>query len=157
MGLSTTTLGTFVESHHLAHETVTHEHSESSLRSAAAAHLPGDKLVKSVLLKDGDGYLLAVLPASRRLHLSLLHRRLNRHVGLATEAELADLFPDCDLGAVPPTGLMYGIDTVVDDSLLAQPDVFLEAGDHEHLIHVSQQDFRRLMGDATHSDFSYAP
>lgn len=149
-----TTLRAFLESHNLAYEVVRHEHAETSQRTASAASQPGDKVAKSVLLKDEEGYLLAVLPASYRVHLGDLHRSLRRQVGLATEREVASLFNDCEIGAIPPTGLLYDIDTVVDDALLAQPDVYFEAGDHEQLIHMTCKDFTRLLGDSAHSRFS---
>lgn len=144
----------FLDKNHLDYETVDHPHTGSSLRAASAAHVPSDKVAKSVLLKDGEGYLLAVLSASRHVHLGKLHRVLNRQVGLATEADISDIFQDCDTGAVPPAGLLYDLDTIVDDTLLAQPDIYFEAGDHQRLIHMNRRDFGRLMGDATHIGFS---
>ena len=149
-----TTLRAFLESHNLAYEVVRHARAETSQRTASAAGQPGDKVAKSVLLKDEDGYLLAVLPASHRVHLGDLHRALRRQVGLATEREVASLFNDCEIGAIPPAGLLYDVDTVVDDTLLTQPDVYFEAGDHEQLIHMTRKDFGRLLGDSAHSRFS---
>jgi Ala-tRNA(Pro) deacylase len=153
MGIAIT-LRAFLESHDLPYEVVPHEHAETSQHTASAVRQPGDKVVKSVLLKDEEGYLLAVLPASYRVHLGDLHRMLRRRVGLATEREAAALFNDCEIGAIPPTGLLYDVDTVVDDALLEQPDVYFEAGDHEQLIHMTRTDFRRLLGDSAHSRFS---
>lgn len=153
MGVATS-LRAFFEAHPLAHDAVHHDHAESSQRSAAAAGQPGDKVAKCVLLRDEEGYLLAVLPATHRLHLGQLHHWLNRNLGLATEREVAQLFEDCEIGAIPPTGLLYDIETVVDDALLAQPDVYFEAGDHEQLIHMRMPDFKKLLGDATHGHFS---
>lgn len=148
-------LRNFFEAHPLEHETLYHPHTESSQRTASAAGQPGDKVAKSVLLRDDDGYLLAVLPASHRVHLGKLHQALHRNLGLATEREAADVFTDCAPGAIPPAGLLYGIDTVVADSLLEQPDVYFEAGDHEQLVHMNRREFSKLLGDAIHSEFSY--
>jgi Ala-tRNA(Pro) deacylase len=153
MGIAMT-LHQFLEAHHLAYEVVHHKHAESSQRSASAAGVPGDKLVKSVLLKDEEGYLLAVLPASRRIHLGDLHRYLHRPVGLATEQDVAAVFEDCEVGAIPSTGLLYGIDTVVEEALLEQPDVYFEAGDHEQLIHMARNEFGKLLGDSVHARFT---
>lgn len=148
-------LRAFLDAHHLDYEMVSHDHTLSAQETAAAAHLPGDKVAKSVLLKDGDGYLLAVLPSTHRVHLGQLHRVLHRQVGLATESEAAGLFSDCDLGAIPAAGLLYDVDTLVDDVLLEQPDIYFEAGDHEHLIHMNRREFGMLLGDASHGRFSY--
>lgn len=150
------TLREFLEQHHLSYETHRHPHTESTRQTVEMSWQTGERVAKSVLLRDGENYLLAVLPADRRVHFGRLHHQLGHQVGLATEAELAAAFPDCETGAVPPAGLLYDIDTVVDDGLLDQPDVFFEAGDHSHLIHVLQSDFRKLLGDATHARFSSA-
>lgn len=147
-------LQAYFETHPLAHEAVRHRRTESSQRTAAAVGQPGNTVAKSVLLRDEEGYVLAVLPATHRLQLGQLRRWLRRNVGLATEREVAVLFADCEIGAIPPAGPLYHVDTVVDDALLDQPEVYFEAGDHEHLIHMNMQDFRTLLGDAAHHRFS---
>lgn len=148
-------LRTFLEANHLDYDSIVHDRADSSQRSAAAARQPGDAVAKAVLLKDDEGFLLAVLPATHRLHFGKLRRTLNRQIGLATEAETAALFQDCEVGALPPTGRLYAIDTVVDDALLAQPHIYFQAGDHEHLIHVDQQGFKKVLGEARHGSISY--
>lgn len=148
------TLKEYLESHPLHYDAVHHAHTNSSRASASAAHQPGCKVAKSLLLKDGERFLLAVLPADRRLHFGQLHHLLDRQIGLATEKEVAEVFKDCALGAIPPAGLLYDLDTVVDESLLQQDEVYFEAGDHENLIHMTQQDFRKLLGDARHARIS---
>ena len=95
-----------------------------------------------------------VVPATHHVDLGLLHRWLNRPFGLATEPELARLFEDCELGAIPPIGAAYGLETIFDDSLGERPDVYLEAGDHRTLIHVKGEDFVRLMAGTKHARIS---
>jgi Ala-tRNA(Pro) deacylase len=68
-------------------------------------------------------------------------------VGLATEQELVTLFPDCDEGAIPPCGTLYGLTTLVDTAILAQPEVYFESGDHATLVKVNGEQFRSLLGD----------
>jgi Ala-tRNA(Pro) deacylase len=133
---------------------VTHPHSSTSMETAQLAHVPGDLIAKSVVLEDDRGYLLAVLPASFKVDLVELHRQTNRNLGLATEYEIGALFEDCEPGAVPPLGGVYEMETIVDESLAEQSDIYFEAGDHEQLIHVSAETFESLMGDAQHSEFS---
>jgi Ala-tRNA(Pro) deacylase len=133
---------------------VDHPHSSTSIESAQLAHIPGDRIAKSVVLADDRGYLLAVLPASCKVDLGELHRLTNRNLGLVTEYELGALFDDCEPGAVPPFGNVYDIDTIVDESLVEQSDIYFEAGDHERLIHMSAETFENLLGDARHSEFS---
>ena len=144
----------FFESHPLNYSIVHHDHTESSQHTAAAAHQTGYRVAKSVLLKDDQNYLLAVLPACHRLHLGTLHQMLDRNLGLATESELAALFGDCALGAIPPAGALYDLETIVDEALLEQENIYFEAGDHERLVHMKREDFIELLGDAKRGIFS---
>ena len=136
------------------YDVVAHPRAVTSQEVAAAAHVPGDRLAKSVILKDEQGYVMAVLPSTHRLQLGALHRQLDRELGLATEPEIADIFPDCEVGAIPALGPAYGIETIVDDSLAEQADVYFEAGDHEELIHLSGVQFQSLMHGVGHGRIS---
>jgi Ala-tRNA(Pro) deacylase len=141
-------LGAYLKAHAIEYDLIAHPHTETSMRTAAAAHVPGDRLAKAVILKDGDDYLMMVIPSDYHVHLGALHRRLGRNIGLATERELTGLFPDCAEGAAPPIGGAYGLPSMVDKDLLTQPEVFFEAGDHEHLVRTSGRGFRVLQADA---------
>ncbi len=132
-----------------------HPHSASSVETAHSAHVSGEFLAKSVLLEDDLGYVMAVVPAVNRLDLGELHRQLNRRVGLAAEPELAGIFEDCELGALPALGQAYGVTTLVDDQLAEQPDIYFDAGDHEHLVHISGEHFAMLMSEAQFGRFSH--
>lgn len=145
----------YLDAHKIDYEILTHRHTNSSSETAQAAHIPGDQLAKSILLEDENGYFLAVLPASRRVDLGSLHRKLHRQVGLATEDELLDLFADCDIGAIPPIGEAFGIPSYVDVSLDDSVDVYFEAGDHEALVHMSGLQFRQLMNHSQHGRISH--
>ncbi len=145
--------------HHLdelgvEYEVVPHPYADNGLETAESAHIPPDKLAKSIMLEDEGGYLMAVCPASRRIKLGELYREINRRMELADETELADVLGDCVLGAVPPVGELYGIDVVVDLELFMQPDVYFEAGDHVDLIHVTAENFQKLMSNAEHASFT---
>ena len=145
----------FLNEHQVDYELVHHPRSVTSMRTAEVAHVPGNQLAKSVLLEDEDGYLLAVIPATHRVDLGQLDQQLERRVGLAVEREVAQLFPDCDPGAIPAIGAAYHVDTIVDDALLAQPDVYLEAGDHEALIHLDRAQFGAVMAGVAHGRFTH--
>lgn len=145
----------FLADHHVDYELVNHPRAVTAMRAAEAAHVPGDRLAKSVLLEDDAGYLIAVIPATHRVDLGKLHRQLKRRVGLAIEREVATLFPDCDPGAIPATGAAYRVDTIVDDSLLEQPDVYFESGDHEALVHLSGPAFGSMMAGVPHGRFTH--
>jgi Ala-tRNA(Pro) deacylase len=136
------------------YEIVAHPYADNGLETAECAHIPPDKLAKSIMLEDEGGYLMAVCPASRRIKLGQLYRETNRRLEFADETELADMLGDCALGAVPPVGELYGVDVVVDTELFMQPDVYFEAGDHVDLVHVSADNFQKLMSNAEHASFS---
>ena len=135
--------------------TILHELTRDSTHSAQAAHIPGDRLAKCVMLQDDKGYLMAVVPSTHKVDLGALHRQLNRNLGLATDRELFELFKDCEPGALPPLGCAYGIDTILDESLVDSPDVYFEAGDHRALVHTSGSDFLKLMANALRGQISH--
>lgn len=144
----------YMAEHGCHYEVLTHAHSHNSMQTAQLAHVPGERLAKSVMLEDDEGgFVMAVIPSSHHVRLGQLSRELNRPLHLATEDELPALFSDCERGAIPPVGMAYGISTVVDDSLAEQPDVYFEAGDHELLIHMEREDFMHLMDGAAHGRF----
>lgn len=135
-------------------QTVAHPRTLSASRTAQVCHVSGDCVAKGVLVKDGDGYMLAVVPASHHVEMDRLSRLTGRALRLADEDEVADCFPDCSLGAVPPLGAAYGLECVIDDSIARQPEAFLEAGDHATLLQVTAEEFARLNRDARHGAFS---
>ncbi|MDA8365159.1 MAG: YbaK/EbsC family protein [Gammaproteobacteria bacterium] len=144
----TPTLRQYLADHHIAYEILGHQRTSSSLATANAAHVPAGMLAKSVVLEDDFGFLVAVIPANCHLALGQVRRLLDRRLGLASERSIAALFRDCEAGAVPAAGCAYGLDTVVDDSLVDQPEVYIEGGDHRELLHLSKDQFRRLFSAA---------
>lgn len=151
----------------IAYDVVAHQSTASSMRTAEASQIPGECLAKGVVLRTehelhGDcfsqpshsSYILAVLPASHRINLQDLRTHLGFDVVLANEHEVEELFEDCSPGAIPPIGECYGLDVVVDESVVGQPEVYLEAGDHETLVHLSRDQFARLLQTAKQGRFS---
>jgi Ala-tRNA(Pro) deacylase len=150
-----TKLKEFLALHGVEYDVVTHPHSNNSMQTAELAHVPGDRLAKSVVLEDDIGYVVAVLPSTCHIRLGKLSREMNRTFRLATESELPELFSDCELGAIPPVGLAYGVPTIVDDRLQEQPEIYFEAGDHEQLIRMDRDQFTALMAHAGRAHFSH--
>lgn len=148
------TLLEYLEWNRVDYDIVEHGRSSSSLETAESAHVPPGQVAKCVLLEDETDYLMAVLPANRRIELSKLQHQLNRELDLATEDEAADLFFDCDIGAIPALGQAFGYEVIVDDSLNNCQDVYFEAGDHRDLVHMRGKDFLSLMDNAQHGHFS---
>ena len=140
-----TTLEEYLESRQIAYDVVEHPHTNTAMRAAEAAHVPGDQVAKPVLLGDDHSYLLAVIPATHRLELDRLNQMLARSLEMLPEDEIEATFSDCECGAIPAIGEAYGVDVVLDPALTHQPDVYFESGDHEHLIHMRGEVFRDLM------------
>ena len=136
------------------YEIVKHTPTSTSMETAAAAHVPGDKLVKSVLLKDDKNYVMAVIPSTYHVELSDLPSKFNRHMELAREEEISRIFTDCETGAIPPIGHAYSMDMIVDSKLINSDDVYIEAGDHENLVHINNRDFSKLIAHTQLGDFT---
>jgi Ala-tRNA(Pro) deacylase len=134
-------------------EVVHHPYSHCSMETAAAAHIPGDRLAKTVLFEDEHGYIAAVLPSTYAVKLSELWSKTGRRLALAKEVDLRELFKDCEYGALPPVCTAYGMKTYLDESLARQPDVYFEAGDHEELVHMDVDQFLALMDRAERARF----
>jgi Ala-tRNA(Pro) deacylase len=135
--------------HDAKYDVVAHPRSRHSAETAELAHIPGDRLVKSVVLRDADdAVLLAVLASTLSVHIGRLSEQTHRRLRLADEADLQAVFPDCSLGAIPPLGPAYGVGIILDDSLDAHDDLWFEAGDHEHLVHMTVVQFMALVGPA---------
>jgi Ala-tRNA(Pro) deacylase len=147
------TVGDFLERHHLAHELVSHARTGSSLESARAARIPPERLAKGVLLNADGRYLLAVTRADCYLDLDALRRQLQVSVELASREDVESVFDDCARGAVPPLGPAYGIESIWDEQLMTEPDLYFELGDHRHLVHVRTQDYLALLENERHGSF----
>jgi Ala-tRNA(Pro) deacylase len=145
-----------LESQGVAYETVRHPRTATAGETAEAAHIPGNRMAKAVVIHLDNGPVLAVVPSSHRVDLGALQEFLDRRLGLASETEVEALFDDCDIGAAPPVGSAYGVPTVVDKSLSGLDRVWFEGGDHRTLVSVAGADFDRLMQDARQGGFSHA-
>lgn len=151
-------LSSYLERHGARYETCSHRHSHCSAETARAAKVSPHQLAKSVLLEDEQGCVMAVVPADRTVMIGRLAQLLDRHeLHLSDEARIAALFDDCDRGAVPPVGMAWGIETVVDDELEANDVVYLEGGDHEQLLRMPRDQFLELMRPARHGHFCRPP
>ncbi len=136
------------------YDLIPHPHSATSLQSAQAAKLPPEQVIKAVLTQDGDNYQLCLLPASYRLDMARLNDYMHGHFELAPEDDLEVIFDDCETGAVPALGQVYGFHVIWDESLMDQDDLYMEAGDHENLIHLTRGAFMELMGLQDHAAMS---
>jgi Ala-tRNA(Pro) deacylase len=153
MGIAIT-LAQYLVNGGIEYDLVPHPHTETASASAAASQVPADSVAKAVVLKCRDGFMLAVLPASRHIQFDELQRLLGGEVDMANEEQIETLFIDCEPGSVPALGNAYGLNVVVDDSLAQQPDIYFEGGDHANLVHVSGINFQKLVANARHGRFA---
>ena len=153
-----TRIQTHLQESGVVYESLRHAHSETSQETAESSHVPGDQLAKGVLLEKQDGtHILAVLPATHVVHYSDIEARCGSSVRPASKASLGEVFDDCEVGAVPPFGMLYGLPTLVEETLFGQDPVYFEAGDHESVVRVSANDFRSLLAGADFLSFSARP
>lgn len=112
---------------------------------ASVEHVPEHRIAKTVVFSSNEGFGMAVLPADYVVDMQELRASLGlARVRLATEKELAELFEDCDLGAMPPFGDLYGLPTYLESSLADEERIAFNAGTHKDVIYLRMEDYRRL-------------
>ena len=112
---------------------------------AETEHVPGRKVIKPVVVQADGEFVMCALPACYRVDLGELKAQLQANeIRLADEQKLGELFPDCALGAVPPIGRLYGMTTLMDESLTADDRVTFQAGTHEDAVTMSLMEYRRV-------------
>lgn len=124
---------------------ISHSRAYTAAAIAAITHIPGRELAKTVMVEvDGD-LAMAVVPASRHLDLKALQTRLGaKRVSLVTEGEFKDRFPDCEVGAMPPMGILYGLPVYVDEVLTHDLEIAFNAGSHRELVKMAYKDYEQL-------------
>lgn len=126
--------------------TISHSEAFTAQQVAASAHIPGQELAKTVMVKVDGKMAMAVLPASYQVDFSLLKETTGTDkVELASEEEFKGFFPGCDVGAMPPFGNLYDMDVYVAESLTEDEEIAFNAGSHTELIRMSYDDFERLV------------
>jgi len=137
------------------YDLLTHPHSRCNLESARLARVSPKQVAKGVLTHDGENYLLCVIPSNHRLSISWLDRVMHGNFKLVSEHRLGEFFNDCEIGAIPALGQVYGLHVIWDEALADMDDLYIESGDHENLIHVSKGGFMELMGGQEHRIISF--
>jgi Ala-tRNA(Pro) deacylase len=136
----------YLDQNQVKYVTITHSPAYTAQEVAASAHVPGRDMAKTVIIHVGDRFAMAVLPANRKVVLhDLIELTGNEDVRFATEAEFASRFPDCEVGAMPPFGNLYGMDVYVAPALAAAERIAFNAGSHTEVIQMAYEDFARLV------------
>jgi Ala-tRNA(Pro) deacylase len=144
--MPTRSLREFLDANSVKYVTLAHSPAYTAQEIAAAAHVGGYEMAKTVVVKLDGKLALAVLTAAEKLDLRALEEIAGaRHAALATEAEFGHAFPGCELGAMPPFGNLYGMEVFVSPRLAADREIAFNAGSHTELIRLAYRDFERLV------------
>lgn len=136
----------FLDSHNVKYVTTSHSLAYTAQEIAALAHITGKELAKTVMVKIDDKMAMAVLPASYKVSFDLLKDAAGASkVELAQEQEFRDMFPELEVGAMPPFGNLYGMDVFVDKSLSEDDEIAFNSGSHTELMKLAYRDFERLV------------
>jgi Ala-tRNA(Pro) deacylase len=135
----------FLDSHKIKYVSVKHSRAYTAQEIAASSHIKGKELAKTVMVSLDGKMAMAVLPASYRVDLDRLKEVAGaKKIELAVEKDFQDMFPGCEVGAMPPFGNLYGMDVFVATSLAEDEEIAFNAGSHTELIRLSYKDFERL-------------
>lgn len=136
----------FLENNHIRYEVLGHQEAYTAPEIAHTLHVSGKMLAKVVMVKADDRFVMTVLPSNWRINFDRLKDALGAaHVRLATEDEFKGLFPDCEIGTMPPFGNLYGLGVYVDQSLTDDEEIIFQAGTHLGAIKLRYQDFANLV------------
>lgn len=136
----------YLDSHHVKYVVIMHSTAYTAQEVAAYAHIPGKEMAKTVMVKVDGRMTMAVLPATQNVQFNQLKKALGAQtVELANEKEFRDLFPDCEIGAMPPFGSFYDVPMVVSADLAEDEEIVFNACSHREAIRMSYSDFENLV------------
>jgi Ala-tRNA(Pro) deacylase len=136
----------FLDSHKVKYVKIKHSTAYTAQEIAASAHIPGKELAKTVMVKIDGKMAMAVLPASYRVDFKGLKKLAGaKKVELASEGEFQELFPECEIGAMPPFGNLYEMAVYVANPLPEDEEIAFNAGSHSELIRLHYGDFQKLV------------
>lgn len=136
----------------IGYELIKHPTADTAYNTAVASHLPSDQVSKAIVLKNERSHLLmAVVPSGRRLALDEVNLLTGDKYHLVRESELEKIFTDCEPGATPSLAEAYNMEMVLDDSLLEKDQVYIEAGDHQHLLALKHDEYIQLIKNFPHA------
>jgi Ala-tRNA(Pro) deacylase len=140
------TLQTYLDHERVHYDVLPHPEAFRALAIAQTLHTPEKEMAKVVIVKVDERFVMTVLPASWNVDIHRLRTVFDSHqVRLATEDELTRLFPDCELGSMPPFGNLYGLPVYVDQSLMEDEEIVFQAGTHSEAIRMRYMDFATLV------------
>ena len=136
----------YLDNNQIKYVTLSHSSAYTALEVAASAHIPGKELAKTVIVRIDNKMAMVVLPAAHKIDFALLKTATNAiQVELAAEDEFTGLFANCEVGAMPPFGNLYDMDTYITEILTQHADITFAAGSHSELLTLAYKDFEKLV------------
>lgn len=136
----------YLDRHHIKYTSIKHSPAYTAQEVAARSHISGKEMAKTVMVKVDNEMAMAVLPASFKIDFeALMNVTGSAMVDLASEEEFKFIFPDCEIGAMPPFGNLYDLDVYVSEKLAEDEEICFNAGTHSELIRMHYDDFERLV------------
>lgn len=135
----------FLDKNGIKYVSVSHSLAYTAQEIAASANIHGKELAKTVIVRLDNKLAMAVLPATKKVNLEFLKKVAGANQAVITDEDVfRDAFPECDIGAMPPFGNLYGMDVFVDESLAEDEQISFNAGTHTELIKMAYKDFQKL-------------
>ncbi len=136
----------FLDKNHVSYEVIKHSSAFTAQETAALAHIAGKEFAKTVMIKVHGKMAMAVLPASYQVDFNAFEQIFGKNnVRLATEMEFKSMFPECEVGAMPPFGNLYDMEVYVAETLAEDKEITFNAGTHTELIRMDYDDFKKLV------------
>jgi Ala-tRNA(Pro) deacylase len=136
----------FLDSNNVQYVVISHSRAFTAAAIGAITHIPGKVIAKTVMVKVDGKLAMVVVPGSRHVDLNALKRALSAQSALlVTESEFSDAFPDCEVGAMPPFGVLYNLPIYVEEKLTHDDEIAFNAGSHRELVRMKYADFDRLV------------
>ncbi len=136
----------YLDKNNVKYVVLTHSPAYTALEIAAITHVPGREVAKTVMANIDGKMSMAVLPSSCMVDFDLLRKGLHASdAELAAEVDFLQAFPECEVGAMPPFGNLYGMEVYVDGTLIGDHEIIFNAGNHRELIRMNARDFERLV------------
>jgi Ala-tRNA(Pro) deacylase len=135
----------FLDKNDIQYILISHSRAYTAAAIGAITHIPGKVIAKTVMVKLDGKLAMVVVPGSRHVNMAALKTTLGVNLALlVTEPEFAEAFPDCEVGAMPPFGSLYGLSVYVDETLTRDEEIAFNAGSHRELMRMRYEDFERL-------------
>lgn len=144
--MKTAQIRKFLDDNQVKYVTIKHSPAYTAQEVAASAHVPGKNMAKTVIVKLNGSMAMIVEPANHKINFDHLKKNVGaQDVALASESEFQNRFPECELGAMPPFGNLYGMDVFIAKSLTADNEIIFNSGSHSELIKMAYKDFEKLV------------